>query len=332
MTDNFYMQLAINEAWKYQGLTYPNPAVGAVVVNENGKILSVSAHKKAGFLHAEVEAIKEVFYKLQPNSNLKNLTNPNEIYKYLFNNHNDIFKNFTIYVTLEPCNHQGKTPPCSKIIKELGFKKVVIGTLDENLNATGGCELLKQNGIEVKTGCLEEQAKSLITPFNLWQKEKFIFFKFASHLNGSFANEIITSKQSRKVVHKLRETIDLLVIGGETVRIDRPTLDCRLVNAHNAPDVLIYSKQKNFDKTIPLFSVPNRKVFIENNFDRLSKYNYIMIEGGEGMFKATKNLVDWYLVFMSNKFKSGKNINFDLELEKKFVLELDDDIIYWGAK
>ena len=110
--DNFYMKLAIDEAWKYQLLTYPNPAVGCVIV-KNGKLLAIEAHKEAGMPHAEVNALKEAFLKENPKSVLSTLKTSQEIHKFLIENHNGFFNDCEIFVTLEPCNHIGKTPACA---------------------------------------------------------------------------------------------------------------------------------------------------------------------------------------------------------------------------
>ena len=129
--NNFYMKLAIDEAWKYQLLTYPNPAVGCVVVKD-WKLLSVEAHKEAGTAHAEVNALKAAYLKIYPNSVLKTKNNPNEIHEYLIENHNNFFNDCEIYITLEPCNHVGKTPSCANLLKELKPKKVIIAHEDTN--------------------------------------------------------------------------------------------------------------------------------------------------------------------------------------------------------
>ena len=118
-----FMQLAIDKAWEYQLLTYPNPAVGAVIVRE-GKVLSIEAHKEAGKPHAEVLALKAAYLTEYPNSSLKDIDDSHIIHEYLTNNHNDFFKSCEIYVTLEPCNHIGKTPACAMLLESVGIKKV----------------------------------------------------------------------------------------------------------------------------------------------------------------------------------------------------------------
>src|SRR5574344_1546316 len=102
--DNFYMKLAIHEAWKYQLLSYPNPAVGCVIVKA-GKLLAIEAHKEAGLPHAEINALKTAFLTSEPNSVLKIKNSSSEIHDYLRKNHNGFFEDCEIYTTLEPCNH-----------------------------------------------------------------------------------------------------------------------------------------------------------------------------------------------------------------------------------
>ena len=328
VNDDFYMSLALNEAWKYQGLTYPNPAVGAVITDKNGKILSISAHKKQGSAHAELNAVKEAYLTLTNDDILKNLTIPSQIHTYLLNNHNNLFNGCKIYVTLEPCNHFGSTPPCSLLLATLGFGEVIIGSAEENPEAVGGIERLKQNGIKVRHGILKEKCDSLLYPFKQWEKEKFVFFKIATNLNGTYDTGTISSLSSRKYVHKLRDKTDLLIIGGNTVRVDRPTLDARLCDG-KAPDILIYSKQKHFDKSIPLFNVKNRKVFISDSLDIVKDYNFIMIEGGDNMLKATKKITNWYLFFIAPAIKKGNSLDLPMTFNPLYSTMIENDTLHW---
>jgi len=304
---NFYMSLAIKEAWKYQGLTYPNPAVGCSVIGSHGEILAVEAHHKAGTPHAEVNALKQAYYKLTNDKTALHVENSAEIHKFLIQNHNNIFADCSIYTTLEPCSSIGKTPACANLINELKIKKVYIGSSDSYQDDFKNAEF----------GILEKECDNLLEPFNLWQKDKFVFFKWAQRLDGS-TNGKVSSLISRTNVHAMRDVCDLLVIGGNTVRVDRPTLDARLVNG-NAPDILIYSRQKEFDKTIPLFNVSNRKVIISDSLDIVNNYKNIMIEGTQKMMDLTKNIVNFKLCYLhvADKFES-------LNIEQD-----DEDIISW---
>jgi len=314
------LDLAINEAWKYQFLTYPNPAVGAVVIVKN-KVF-IDAHKKAGEPHAEVNALWQAFSFFHKTPNLKSAK---EIHEFLIKNHNNFFNEAEIFVTLEPCAHIGKTPSCANLLSILKPKKVTIGWLDPITSHSGGVEILKKAGIEVEV-LNDKRCFDLIEPFIKWQK-RFIFFKLAQSLNGVITGGYISSESSLKWVHKIRDKIDLLIIGGNTVRIDRPTLDSRRVNG-KAPDVLIYSKSKDFDKTIPLFNV-KRKVFISNNLDLIKDYKFIMVEGGEGLYNALKDFVDWKVFIITPKIFDRINYKLNDDLEILHV-EKRDDLIVWG--
>jgi diaminohydroxyphosphoribosylaminopyrimidine deaminase/5-amino-6-(5-phosphoribosylamino)uracil reductase len=329
--EKYFMQMALDKAWAYQGLTYPNPPVGAVITDAKDNFISHGVHEYAGGPHAEVNAIKSAYKKLTNDSKIDAIKNSIEIHEYLSKNHNCIFNDKTIYVTLEPCNHYGKTPPCANLIVELGFKKVFIGTRDPNKTASGGVDKLIENGLHVELGVLGKKCKSLIEPFMLWQEETFVFFKLAMSTNGVIDGGTVTCTESRKMVHAIRNKIDLLVIGGNTVRVDRPTLDARLCNGR-APDVLIYSKNKEFDKNIPLFSVPNRKVFIKDNFDKINDYNFVMIEGGEGMLNEVKKFVNWFLIFRSPHFKNGFSPSLEISLKEEFSVSIGEDRLSWFTK
>ncbi len=331
VNDNFFMNLALQEAWKYQGITYPNPAVGAVIVDKNGKILSISAHKKQGTPHAELNATKEAYLALRGDDYLRDLTDPSQIHSYLLQNHNNLFKNCKIYVTLEPCNHFGSTPPCSLLLLTLGFSEVIIGSVEENPKAVGGINRLKQNGMKVRYGVLKEKCDLLLYPFKKWQRDRFVFFKIATNLNGSYDTGTISSQGSREYVHKLRDKIDLLIIGGDTVRKDRPLLDSRLIDG-KAPDILIYSKQKIFDKSIALFGIKDRKVFISNSLDITKNYNFIMIEGGDKMLKATKSITNWYLFFIAPTIKKGSFMTTPLSFKPLYRQDIEGDTMIWLDK
>ncbi len=324
-----YLQLAINKAWEYQFLTYPNPAVGACVV-KNNEILAVEAHKEAGKPHAEVNALKTAFLKYNPNSSLKDLNNSCDIHRFLIKNHNGFFKDCFIYVTLEPCNHIGKTLACSVLLEKVGIKKVVIGILDPNKEASGGKQYLGKAGIEVEV-LNDENSYNLLYPFIKWQEKNFKFFKMAMRKDGSIDDGYITTQDSLNLVHNIRTKLSLLVIGGQTVRIDRPTLDTRFAINKNSPDVLIYSKGQNIDTTIPLFSVPNREVIISNNL-LLNKYKFSMIEGGYNLLENLKNEIDMLVLFVSHKNSQENKFDLDKFGMKKvhtYFLNKYDEIIFF---
>lgn len=330
--DNFYMKLAIDEAWKYQLLTYPNPAVGCVIVKE-GKLLAIEAHKEAGQAHAEVNALKAAFLSFDPNSVLKTKQSSHEIHEFLIKNHNNFFNDCDIYVTLEPCNHIGRTPACANLLKELKPKRVIISVKDKNSVASGGIETLLNENIKVTLGVLENEGSNLILPFVSWQNKTSIFFKMAQTLNGT-TNGKISSNRALAYVHALRDKIDLLVIGGNTIRIDRPTLDTRYIQGNN-PDVFIYSKNKIFDNSIPLFKTANRKVIISDDLFKLLDYKFVMIEGTYNLLEKLKQRIDFIILIISPKIKNGDNalneINIDFEImHENFIGE--DKIVFLKRK
>ncbi|WP_314979481.1 bifunctional diaminohydroxyphosphoribosylaminopyrimidine deaminase/5-amino-6-(5-phosphoribosylamino)uracil reductase RibD, partial [Campylobacter rectus] len=271
INDEFYMSLAIKKAWEFQILTYPNPAVGCVILDAGGRLLSVAAHKRAGFLHAEPSAVLlalcqkcEAFLsdflreynaafgvKFKNAAELENADlQPNFTYEYILQNHGDLLKGAKAYVTLEPCAHRGKTPPCAELLRRLKFAEVVIARGDENVVASGGAHIL-QSGAAVKFDVLKQDADELIEPFLAWQRGNFSFFKLALSANGvavgTTQSKIISNLASRTHSHRLRSAAELLVIGGATVRADRPRLDTRLIKGGKNPNVMICSREREFD-------------------------------------------------------------------------------------
>lgn len=322
------MKLAIDEAWKYQLLTYPNPAVGCVVV-KNGELLSIEGHKEAGKAHAEVHALKAAFIKKYPNDRLKMINDAFKIHEYLIEHHKDFFIDCEIYVTLEPCNHIGKTPSCASLLCELNVKRVIVGHEDINKEAMGGIKRLQNSGIDVSVGCMKKQAYDLLYPFIKWSSSSFIFYKMAQTINGSIDGGYISSKQTLAYVHALRDKIDCLAIGGNTVRTDKPTLDARYV-AGRAPNVLIYSKSKIFDTKIPLFNIPNRKVTVTSDLFKLLDYNFIMVEGGYNLLDILKDKVDFVVLLMSPKIRNGLNAQL-IDIDYQIIHENfigDEKIVY----
>ena len=321
MNDEFYMNLALNEAWKYQFLTYPNPAVGALILDKNQKILSIEAHKQAGGAHAELNAIKKALLLLNPS--LKIPTNPNEAHEFILKNHSNLLKDAIAYVSLEPCNHQGKTPPCARLFTELKFKKIFISVLDKNEKAAGGFDFLRKNGLEVEVGLCKEAGEKLISPFLKWQKnESYKLFKLALSLNGSALGKFVSSKESRTYAHKIRAVIDLLVVGGNTIRLDRPILDSRLASA-KPPNLCILSTEgiNSFDKNIAAFCVKGRDFYESIPSDA----KFIMFEGGENFLKSFKEEIDAFLIFSNSKFTEQKSVSLDLDLEALYRGELGGD-------
>ena len=325
MNDEFYMQLALNEAWKYQGLTYPNPAVGAVVV-QDGKILSIKAHKQAGTSHAEVLALLSAYETLTQNTINFDTSDAELSHTFLLNLEKGFFSKCTIYVTLEPCSHKGKTPSCASLLQTLALKKVLIGMKDPIVGHDGGADGLTN----VSVSLLEKECQALLEPFMIWQKRAFVLFKLAQTANGRIGGGYLSSKASLTHVHQLRGVCDTLLIGGNTVRVDRPTLDCRFTGAR-APQVCIYSKEDSFDRKIPLFSVVNREVSVTNDLNFLDKPSFVLVEGGEGMLNALKEKIDWMLLYQTPKLTTN-TLTYNTTMNLAFLHsdKKDIDLMIWS--
>ena len=206
--DQYYMQLALDLAASAKGKTNPNPLVGAVIVKD-GSIVGTGLHRKAGEPHAEVHAFRMAGEHAQ---------------------------DATLYVTLEPCSHFGKTPPCANLVKESGVKRVVVAMQDPNPAVAGrGINLLRDAGIEVEVGILEQQACRLNERFihNMLTSRPFVISKFAMTLDGKIAtysghSQWITGEEARRNVHELRDEVDAILVGIGTVLKDNPALTTRL--------------------------------------------------------------------------------------------------------
>lgn len=216
------MRMALELARKGKGWTTPNPLVGAVIV-KGGRIIGQGYHQKYGQPHAEVNAIA---------SAKEDVTGA------------------TLYVTLEPCSHFGKTPPCSDLLIDKNIKRVVVGTLDPNpLVAGKGIERLRNNGIEVVTGVLEEESQKLNEIFIKYivTKEPFVVMKNAMSLDGKIAtvtgeSQWISGESSRKQVHSLRHELAGIMVGIETIIKDDPQLTSRTLNSRNPIRIVVDSQ------------------------------------------------------------------------------------------
>lgn len=213
MFEEKYMKRAIELAKKGTGWVNPNPLVGAVVVR-NGKIIGEGYHEKYGEKHAEVNAIESA---------------------------SESTLDSTIYVTLEPCCHEGKQPPCVKAIIKAGIKKVVIGSKDSNpLVAGKGVSILRENGIEVKEGFLEKECDKIneIFFYFITHKKPFVIMKYAMTLDGKIAtssgnSKWISNQESRHHVHEDRSKFSSIMVGVETVIKDDPELTSRIEGGRN---------------------------------------------------------------------------------------------------
>ena len=236
MTDEIYMKRCIDLAKKAVGYTYPNPLVGSVIVH-NGLIIGEGFHQKAGENHAEINAVNSVKNKA-------------------------LLKEATIYVSLEPCAHFGKTPPCANKIIETGFKKVVIGTLDSHEKVNGkGKKLIEEAGIEVVSGVLERECQELNKRFFTFHRKKrpFIILKWAESGDGfldqDFKPTQIGNSLTKQFVHQLRSEEHAILVGTNTALTDNPALTTREITGRNPVRILI-----DFELKVPLdFNIYNNE-------------------------------------------------------------------------
>lgn len=220
--DEKWMRRALDLSMKAEGYVNPNPLVGAVIVKE-GKVIGEGYHKKYGEPHAERNA---------------------------FNSTDEDVAGATMYVTLEPCSHYGKNPPCADLIVEKKIGKVVVGILDPNpLVAGRGIKKLKDAGIEVKVGVLERECKKVNEVFlkYITTKEPFVLMKNAMSLDGKIATYLgeskwISNEKSRERVQMLRNKYAAIMVGINTVIKDNPELTCRLEGGVNPIRVIVDSK------------------------------------------------------------------------------------------
>ena len=208
MNDEHFMQMALTLARKGQGFTSPNPMVGAVVVKD-GQVVGSGYHHAAGKPHAEVNAIDDA---------------------------GDAAAGATIYVNLEPCNHTGRTPPCTQKIIRAGITRTIVAMTDPNPDVTGGgIDCLKQAGIQITEGVCEVEARKLNESFIkfIQTRRPFVILKTASTLDGQIAtrsgdSKWVTGEPARLFVHQIRHAVDAILVGIGTVRADDPSLTTRL--------------------------------------------------------------------------------------------------------
>jgi diaminohydroxyphosphoribosylaminopyrimidine deaminase / 5-amino-6-(5-phosphoribosylamino)uracil reductase len=248
--DKRYLRLACRLALKAAGRTSPNPMVGAVLMRA-GKLIATGYHRRAGEDHAEIVALRRAGTKA---------------------------KGATLYINLEPCSHYGRTPPCSRALISAGIKEVVAGIEDPNpLVAGEGFRQLRRAGIRVRAGILEEECRKLNEAFikYITRGLPFVTLKLAASLDGKIAAvsrdaRWISSEDSRRVVHQMRNRMDAVVVGVGTVIADDPQLTCRISKGRNPWRVILDARLR-----IPLSAQLLRQPDPEKNIivtsDRLRK-------------------------------------------------------------
>jgi len=237
-----WMRRSIQLALLAEGTTSPNPLVGSVVLDSSGKLVGEGFHSGAGNPHAEIEALSQ--------SGKKSIDG-------------------TIVVTLEPCCHQGLTPPCTEAIIKAGLKKVVIGMVDPDPRVSGnGISRLKDSGLEVIEGVLSQECESINREFSFRVRHgrPWGILKWAMSLDGRIGlsngcSKWITDEPARNSVHQIRSKCDAVIVGGETVRVDNPLLTSR-GKSNVEPLRVIFSRSLNLPKTAKLWDTKIARTII----------------------------------------------------------------------
>lgn len=301
------MRRALRLAEKARGATLPNPMVGAVII-KNGERIGEGYHTAFGADHAEVEALK---------------------------NCSKSAEGATLYVTLEPCCHHGKTPPCVDAIIDSGISKVVIASLDPSSKVNGkGVKALKAAGIEVETGLLKEEAEELNREFYTFHKKKrpFITLKAALSLDGKIAahageETAITGPQVKKQVHVMRSEHQAILVGAGTVLSDDPHLGVRLIEGRDPLRIILEGKRK-LPKTAQIFRDENVLMLKDLSMEELMDTLYekgilsVLVEGGHEVYESflEAGLVDEIQIFQAPILLGEKAVPFST-IPTKFHLK-----------
>lgn len=321
------MQRAINISAPYKYLVKPNPLVGALIIKDD-LVLAEGAHEKFGENHAEVNCFNSLKDKID--------------------------EDHIMVCTLEPCNHYGKTPPCTEKIIESGIKKIIIGSLDPNPKVAGtGIKRLKDAGLEVTYGVLEREVREL-NKFFFFKHENgrpFISIKIASSADWKSHSKDgsttwITSEASRKDVQLVRAEHDAILTGGNTVRSDQPRMNARVEFPLIQPHKILLSEQKKWDLSLDFFQDSQVNIISEKNLvkvvEDLSKQeiNSLLVEAGPKLVNSFLNeeLCDQLIVYQSPDKLGDDGVSWfeneamidkcDLSLKSSYTIDRDKKTVF----
>jgi len=321
------MERAIEISMPFKYLVKPNPMVGALIL-KGDQIVSEGAHQKYGEAHAEIncfQALKE-----------------------------PITNEHVMICSLEPCNHQGKTGPCTEKIIASGIKKIIIGSLDPNPKVAGtGMKKLQDAGIEVIQGIHEDKVKELnrFFFFKHLNKRPFITIKIASSADGKSHSKDgsttwITSQKSREDVQIIRAEHDAILTGGNTVRNDQPRMNARVDFALNQPKKILLTSQKEWNKDMDFFQTSNVELIAEKNLliviNNLAQQdiNAVLVEAGPKLVNAflEEDLCDELVIYKSPDnlgddgipwFEDNEGIDkFNFNLKSSYTIDRDKKSIF----
>jgi diaminohydroxyphosphoribosylaminopyrimidine deaminase / 5-amino-6-(5-phosphoribosylamino)uracil reductase len=252
--DRSFMKKALRLAGKGAGYVSPNPMVGCIIVSADGKVIGKGFHERFGKAHAEINALNSV-------------------------RDHAALEGATLYVTLEPCSHHGKTPPCAATLSKLPLKRVVTAMIDPNPAVSGrGLKILEQAGIQTETGLLEDEAVKLNEAFihYIRYNKPFVTLKIAQTLDGYIAapdgnSEWISGGESRRLVHEWRSRYDAVLVGRNTALLDNPRLTVRLTEGRQ-PRRIVIDGPLSLPRHLNLFSDQFEEKTVVITYNR-EKYN-----------------------------------------------------------
>ena len=321
------MERAIEISMPFKYLVKPNPMVGALIL-KGDQIVSEGAHQKYGEAHAEIncfQALKE-----------------------------PITKEHVMVCSLEPCNHQGKTGPCTEKIIASGIKKIIIGSLDPNPKVAGmGIKKLQDAGIEVVQGILEDKVKKLnkFFFFKHLNGRPFITIKIASSADGKSHSKDgsttwITSQKSREDVQIIRAEHDAILTGGNTVRNDQPRMNARVDFALNQPKKFLLTSQNEWNRDMDFFQTSDVELISEKDLPTIinnlaqQDINAVLVEAGPKLVNAflEEDLCDELVVYKSPDnigdvgipwFEDNEGIDkFNFNLKSSYTIDRDKKSIF----
>lgn len=321
--DERYMRRALDLAAHGKGSVSPNPMVGAVIVDTGGRIIGEGYHRRYGGPHAEVNAVASV-------------KDPGSLH------------DSTMYVTLEPCSHYGKTPPCAKLIIDSGIPRVVVGAVDPFEKVSGrGIAMLRDAGIEVATGVLSDECSRLnarfITAHTL--RRPFVTLKWAQSADGYMdvirdrgeSPAAISTRLTRTLVHRLRSLHDAILVGAGTVIADDPLLDTRLWGG-NAPRPVILDRRRLVDGD---FRINSRDPIVITDEMPLADMLHRLYDGGitsllvEGGASVLRSFIDdgiWDIARVETSptlfGAKGKAVAPKLQVAETSTFDIDDNKIH----
>jgi len=321
-----YMRRAIELAQCGSGLTYPNPMVGAVIVC-NGKIIGEGYHIKAGTGHAEVNAVNSVQDK-------------------------SLLKDSTIYVSLEPCAHYGKTPPCAQLIIDMGIPRIVVGCVDSFSKVSGrGIQMLRDAGREVVVGVMDRECRELNKRFFTFheQQRPYVILKWAQTTDGYIDVERkatepaarISNDQCRRMVHRQRATEQAILVGGNTIRMDNPSLTTRYWIGNNpmrfvwtkGEEISIRSKVLTDGESTQFINASNPAEVVQKIYEQ--GIQSLIVEGGSKTLQAFIDCGLWdeaHIYIAPHCLEKGVKAPHGIDITKAKVENIDGCNLYLARK